>query len=373
VTSLTGERAAQRLEWEEDCEGMELGDACRLLMVAAPALAGGLSLERPSREVAVWVTYWDLKAGISRIVEEGGSRRVEVNDAFLFAAALTPDGGVRLVGDEGPVVSAAADLESRGARVWLTFVNDVHPAEAGAPPTLKDAAIVHGLLADGERSERHQRDILALAQRLRVSGIDIDYENLAFEDRAAFTRFVAELSLRTRREGLSLSITAQPKTGDVYWAGAGAIDWSAICPFVDRLHIMLYNLHSSVTGPGPIATPEWMERVLAFATGECPVSRVVPAIKLSGMDWGSGGAKGIQYDQSVALAARVHSPIARDPSGAPYFYYDATDGRHTVFFEDADSIEDKLRTIERLGFDRVILWSVGREDPALLPRLRGGS
>lgn len=350
---------------------MHLRDTCGLLVMAAPAIVSGVSVERPVRELAAWVTYWDLESGISRLLEGRSSHEVNVNDAFLFAAALTPDAGVTLAGDERSIVSAVAELESRGTRVWLTIVNDVHPSAAGATPTLKDPAVVHGLLADPGRADRHQKEILALARRLGVSGVDIDYENLAFEDRAAFTWFVAGLSRRARTEGMALSVTAQPKTGDVHSAGAGAIDWSGLCPFLDRLHIMLYNLHSSGTGPGPMATPEWIERVLTFAAEECPASRIVPAIKLSGMDWGPGGAKGIQYDRSVALASRLESPISRDASGAPYFHYDGADGRHTVFFEDADSVEAKVQTIERLGFERVILWSVGREDPALLPRLRG--
>lgn len=338
------------------------------LLLAVPALAGALSAEPRVHELAAWVTYWDLESGVSRLVQDGGSTRVKVNDAFLFSAALTPDGRVTLAGDERATISAAAELESRGARVWLTLVNDVLPA-GGALPSLKDASIVHGLLEDAKRAEHHEEEILALARRLGVSGIDIDYENLSFEDRAAFIRFIASLSLRTRDAGVSLSVTVQPKTREVRSSGPGAMDWSGLCPFVDRLQVMLYNLHSGASGPGPIATPEWIENVLAFAILECPASRVVPAVKLSGMDWGPARVQGIQYQQAMELARRQKVPISRDPNGCPWFTYPGPDGRHTVFFEDAESIEGKLRTVDRLGFDRVILWSVGREDPALLPRL----
>jgi spore germination protein YaaH len=354
---------------------MPYGSSLLLLLAAA-----GLSPERPGPErtsvdglsIAAWVTYWDLDAGLSRL-RGGGGAAPSFDDVFLFVGALTPGGGVTLADDERAVLSAVGDLAARGTRTWLTIVNDVHPQAAGAVPTLKDAALVHQLLADGARAEEHQSQILALARRLGVSGIDIDYENLAFDDRAAFTRFIGTLSARTREQGLFLSVTVQPKTEETRSTGPGAADWSGLCPSIDRLQIMLYNLHSGATAPGPMATPEWMERVLAFAVRQCPASRVVPAVKLSGMDWGPDGVQGIQYEQAISIASRSKEEISRDASGAPFFSYDGPGGRHTVFYEDAASIEDKLRRLERLGFDRAILWSVGREDPALLPRLHRGS
>jgi spore germination protein len=293
-----------------------------------------------------------------------------VKDVFLFAAALDPDGRVILLSDEAATASLVSEIEKRGSRAWLTVVNDVHPPSGTARnPVLKDSAVVHRILADPLLAARHRDEILALALRLRVAGIDVDYENLGASDREAFTELIASLSSSLRKEGILLSVTAQPKTRESKSRGAGALDWRAICSHADRLQVMLYNLHSSVTGPGPMASTKWMEDVLQFALSECPPSRIVPVLKVSGMEWSSSGVRGVQYDESVELARRAGAIIARDEDRVPHFRYSGVRGAATVYFEDARSIERKVEHIERLGLKSVILWSLGREDPEILPRI----
>jgi spore germination protein YaaH len=318
-------------------------------------------------ELGAWVTYWDLDRGRARLESPAGRG---VKDVFLFSAALDPDGRVTLLSDEVATAALVAEIKERGSRVWLTLVNDVHPpAEAARAPVLKDPAVVHRILSDPLLLARHRDEIVALARRLGVAGIDVDYENLEASNREPFTELVASLSSALRREGILLSVTTQPKTRESKSRGAGALDWRALCGQADRLQVMLYNLHSAVTGPGPMATTEWMEQVLQFALTECTPSRVVPVLKVSGMEWSSSGVRGVQYDESIDLARRAGAIIARDSDRVPHFRYSGVRGAATVYFEDALSIERKVELVERLGLKTVILWSLGREDPKILSRI----
>jgi spore germination protein YaaH len=229
---------------------------------------------------------------------------------------------------------------------------------------------VHRILSDPAVEEKHRREILALVRRLGVSGVDIDYENLDVLDRDRFTSFIGSLSASLEDEGSLLSVTAQPKVEASRSAGPGALDWRALCARVDRLQIMLYNEHSGNTGPGPMATGDWISRVLRFAVSECVPSRIVPVLKVSGMEWSKAGARGIQYDECLELARKAEAPVVRDEEDrVPYFSYVSTEGPATVYFEDALSIEAKVKLVERLGFESVLLWSLGREDPEILPRI----
>jgi spore germination protein YaaH len=40
-----------------------------------------------------------------------------------------------------------------------------------------------------------------------------------------------------------------------------------------------------------------------------------------------------------------------------------------VYFEDATGILRKVAAVQALGYEKVVLWSLGREDPRLLPQL----
>ena len=319
------------------------------------------------RHVGAWVTYWDLARGLDRVAATPGA----LDDAFLFLADLGPDGRPSLVAPENAASGAVRDLRTAGVRTWLTIVNDRRGEQGRA--ALKDADLVHGLLADPARRAAHALALVALANGSGAAGLDVDYENLRPDDRDNYSAFVRELADETHRRGLQLSVTVQPKTQESRSVGPGAADWKALCDSSDRLQIMLYNLHNSRTGPGPLATKAWISSVLAYATSQCDRARVVPVLKLGAMEWGPDGHKELQYADLVErLAATRPEALQRDPDGgASFFRYEAADGTHTVYFEDAASVLEKIAWIEQLGFEAVVLWSLGREDPQLLPGLLG--
>jgi spore germination protein YaaH len=334
-------------------------------MLTAVSVTGNPT--RPSVRLGAWLTYWDLERGLARLATPSGR---EVRDVYLFSAALASDGRVILLDEEDSIRSLVSEIEGRGSRVWLTLVNDVHPVGSDARPIQKDAAVVRGILSDPTRAEIHRREIGALARKMGVSGVDIDYENLDVGDRDRFTSFIASLSSSLEEEEILLSVTAQPKTGESASPGSGALDWRALCGSVDRLQVMLYNLHSAKTGPGPMATSDWIASVLRFGLEECAPSRIVPVLKMSGMEWSKSGVRGVQHDECIELARRAGVAVARDEKDrVPYFSYVSTDGLATVYFEDALSIEAKVEFIDSLGFDSIVLWSLGREDPGILPRI----
>ena len=41
----------------------------------------------------------------------------------------------------------------------------------------------------------------------------------------------------------------------------------------------------------------------------------------------------------------------------------------TVYFEDSASIQAKRELIGEMGFESIVLWSLGRDDPEILPRI----
>ncbi len=307
--------------------------------------------------VGGWAPYWDLQTALDAVPASRG----RVSDVFLFVAQLDGD---------GDPVSARPDDYARvvqtigrsGAKTWLTVVNDVVDSSGGA--TQKAPGPVHDVLSDPARRRLHREKILELARQYGVSGVDLDYENLYATDRDDFSTFVAELAEDAHGAGLMLSVTVQPKSAESTADGTGAEDWAALCRSADRLQIMLYNEHSAKTAPGPLATPSWIDSILSFAAGQCAREKVIPALKVIGMEWSPGGTRDMPFAKAVALARSEKASVSRQQDGeVPWFSY-GPGGERTVYYEDAQSLAVKLRTVLRRGAGGVVVWSLGQEDPA---------
>ncbi len=201
--------------------------------------------EPPPLSMGAWITYWDYERGFSALEQ---SLHV-FDDVFFFSWALDSAGNPILVKKNiDDIQRTIALLKRARIRSWLTVVNDVHYSTGRN--VLKDSETVHQLLIDGEKRRSHLTKLLQLAQSYGFDGIDIDYENLHPKSRKQFTRFIRELAAELKRHNLKLSVTVQPKRGDSRSLGPGAMDWSALCRHVDRLQIMLYNLHNKHTDEG---------------------------------------------------------------------------------------------------------------------------
>ncbi len=332
-------------------------------LCAACILAG--SAEAAGPRLGAWVTYWDFDKGQQRLAGVPGV----FDDVFFFNFDLGTDGRPTPARPTLPLGPAVAGQRARGASAWMTVVNDTR--DASGKVSLKNAAVVQRMLGDPEARAAHRRAIVEQAVLHGFSGVDIDYENLLVEDRDAYTNFIRELRKDLQARSLGLSVTVQPKRQESRSTGPGAADWAALCHASDRLQIMLYNLHNARTPPGPVTAPSWFAEVLSFARQQCGGARVVPILKLGAMDWGPKGMKELQHSDVSALLEMYGPTLAREPEGGtPFFRYDGFDGAHTVYFEDASSIATKIAALERLGYADVVLWSLGREDPALIPVLQ---
>ncbi len=310
--------------------------------------------------MGAWITYWDYPRG-SLVLEQNAHL---FDDVFFFSWALNSTGNPILVKkNKDDIQRTVAMLKHARTRSWLTIVNDVHYSTGRN--VLKDSKTIHQLLIDGKKRRLHRTELLQLVRSYGFEGIDIDYENLHPKLREPFTRFIRELAADLKRYNLKLSVTVQPKRGDSHSLGPGAMDWSALCRHVDRFQIMLYNLHNKHTGPGSMASTDWIREVMTYAQTKCGREKIVPVLKVSGMQWGPAKTTGIQF-MSASQLLKQHGAVMQrqllSVGGAPYFTYRDEQGEHTVFYEDAKSLLEKVRLLRSLGFGKVVLWSLGQHD-----------
>lgn len=111
-----------------------------------------------------------------------------------------------------------------------------------------------------------------------------------------------------------------------------------------------------------------VREVLDYAVTEIPPSKIFLGIPNYGYDWplpfvqGTTKAQSISNQRAIELAVQYGVPISYDTEAqAPHFQYtDAAGTVHEVWFEDARSLEAKLRLIAERGLQGAGFWNIMR-------------
>jgi spore germination protein len=272
--------------------------------------------------------------------------------------SLTSDGHLVLADDEHTTVDreAVRAMQARGIRVIPTVTN-LRNGDW-------DLDIVPAMLHDPAAMRTHIRELVDLAVTEGYDGIDIDYEDLDSEDRAAYSEFLTRLGRELHAAGKLLATAVHPKESNAGYDERNlAQDYRAIGAAVDQVRIMTYDYSWDTSPPGPVAPADWVEKVLAWTVTQIPPHKVVLGVDLLGYDW--SGGRGVTVDHQQALSrARAHgATIRRSDDGSPWFIYqDSSGDRHEVWWEDAESVRTKLELVAEYGLGGVFFWRLGGED-----------
>ncbi len=227
-------------------------------------------------QVSAWMpTSWDTAA--ARASFEASKDRLNTLSPFWYTInnkmALTPLRGAR-----------DRKLLRQARRAGLAVI-----------PTITnhfDRQLTHSILSDEARAAQHRQDIVDEVMAYGYDGIDIDYENIAWEDKALFSAWIADLAGDLHARGKLLTVTVQPKTFDANgYNGPGALDYKALAASADELRIMAYGwcwaggCMGGAAAPGPISPLHWEQRIIRYAKSQAPADKIVMGLHLYGYDW----------------------------------------------------------------------------------------
>lgn len=205
-------------------------------------------------------------------------------------------------------------------------------------------------------------------------GVNLDLENIYLKDRDKYTLLIEELYHRLAPQGYKVTVCVPAKTGDSRSnAWSGPFDYQAVARYAHYVVIMTYDEHGYSTGPGPIASFEWVEDVISYALQEIPPEKILLGLPGYGFDWKVGQKYPgyISHAQAVATAASRETAVNWDNAGrVPYYSYrnDAGEDRQ-VWFENAASLSHKLDLVNEYNLGGIAVWRLGLEDPEMWNRL----
>lgn len=213
------------------------------------------------------------------------------------------------------------------------------------------------------------KNLLIVMGQKSYYGIDVDFEFVLPSDKEAFITFLSELQIAMNEVGFRLFAALAPKTsstqpGLLY----AAHDYKRIGEIANYVLLMTYEWGYAYGPPMAVAPLNKVREVLDYAIQEIPPEKIIMGIPNYGYDWslpfatGEGRAVTLGNQEAVQMAMDIRAEILFDEvAQSPYFFYSGDDGSaHVVWFEDARSIDAKLRTVTEYGFSGVGYWNLMR-------------
>ena len=229
--------------------------------------------------------------------------------------------------------------------------------------------LIHQVVTNASVTDRLLNNLVFEMQEKGYGGIDIDFEYILAQDRDFFTAFVRRAVEIMHPYGFTVSVALAPKTS----AGQKGLlyegkDYAAIGAAADEVLLMTYEWGYKYGPPMAVAPLNMVRRVLDYAVTEIETSKINLGIANYGYDWplpfiqGETRAQSISNQRAIELAIQYGVPIQYDETAqSPFFHYtDAGGTAHEVWFEDARSMDAKLRLVAEYGFQGAGFWNLMR-------------
>lgn len=338
----------------------------------------GMTADNVTCSVLGSIPYWDQKKAI-----ESFRNNIDVIDYLsVFWYNLGPDGKIRNYIHAKEDQDLIKYAHKHGVKVFALIANLPDDQREGSGDW--DSDRVGHILNSSQHRQTHINDILSLARRMNFDGILIDYEALPPKYRDVYSLFIKELAQALHANKKLLSIAIHPKTSKnnpIENNGSHAQDWSQLQHYSDQLHFMTYGEHTSGTGPGPIASPAWLQRVFNYAINErrVPSDKLYVGVPLYGEVWEQvkmGKYRGLNIDLTFShvkdLKNKYHGKeMWSDAFASPNLeYMNNEDRKRKIWFENLRSFDAKRLVWEEYGLCNLAFWRLGGEDPGVWSRLR---
>ncbi|WP_216829588.1 glycosyl hydrolase family 18 protein [Alkalihalobacterium elongatum] len=241
-------------------------------------------------------------------------------------------------------------------QVWGLFSNDFDPD------------LTSKALESFETRQKMIRQLLYYSQLYDLDGINVDFENVFFQDKELVTQFMRELTPYLHRAGLIVSMDITFISASENWSMF--YDRIALSKIVDYMIVMAYDEHWA-TSPqsGSVASLPWVEQNVARLLDEVPNEKLVLGIPMYTRLWTEQTTDGGNVEVSSQafsmdevnewIEARQLTPLYDKASGQNYVEYtDETEKvTYKIWIEDEMSIEQRIAISKDYKLAGVASWA----------------
>ena len=168
-----------------------------------------------------------------------------------------------------------------------------------------------------------------------------------------------------------MSVTVHARTGtNNDWERVRGHDYARLSKHVDHFRVMAYDFHFSTSDPGSVTPLDWYKKVIKYSLDNVDKDKLVIGLPLYGYDWGENSGESVMYKDAINKVAEYKGEIVRDEKNGGLIAYYTLDGiDHDVWFDDAESVMQKIEIAQNSGIHQFVFWRLGGEDMELWIRL----
>jgi len=223
------------------------------------------------------------------------------------------------------------------------------------------------LLNNEEAKKRLIQNVLGALYEKGYQGVDLDFEYIFAQDKELYIGFVNDMRKALNAQGYTVNVDLAPKTsaeqsGLLYEAH----DYGALGAASNYVLVMTYEWGYTYGPPMAVSPVNSVRRVLDYAVTDIETYKIFMGMNNYGYNWplpyekGVTAASTIGNVAAVSLARQYGSVIEYDEaSQAPYFTYVDEEGiEHVVWFEDARSIQARIRLVNEYDLNGAGYWNI---------------
>ncbi|MDQ0466207.1 cellulose synthase/poly-beta-1,6-N-acetylglucosamine synthase-like glycosyltransferase/peptidoglycan/xylan/chitin deacetylase (PgdA/CDA1 family)/spore germination protein YaaH [Caulobacter ginsengisoli] len=267
---------------------------------------------------------------------------------------------VALNGSAGDV-KVTADPQAEAILAKAPHPVSVLPLVHNAHDDLSDGPLADRMLADPAARSRLIGHLVDLARKRNYAGYVFDFENLSAPSLAVYPAFLKEAQAALKPLGRDIWVSAP--------VGDGAWPLPRLQKSADAIVLMAYDQHYGTGDPGPAAGQDWFEARLAESMRGLDPAHTVVALGAYGYDWTTGAKRSADavgfYDATqTAHDADAQVELDGDSLNPTFDYQDDNGADHSVWFLDAATLFNQIRTADSYRPMGYALWRMGAEDPS---------
>lgn len=212
--------------------------------------------------------------------------------------------------------------------------------------------------------------LMAQADAVGLDGINLDFENISEEEAPHYLQFIRELSIACRLRGLVFSIdnpVPMPYTQHYDREEQGIV--------ADYVIVMGYDEHyAGSSEAGSVASLEFVENGITETLKEVPAEKVINAIPFYTRVWiepyggGNLSSEVLGMDGAANYIAENGMDVYWDSqTGQNIAMLEGTDAYYTIWVEDEQSVEEKMKLVQKYNLAGVSAWKLGFERASVWP------
>ncbi len=300
--------------------------------------------------------FWDYFSEYGSAPDRSGTSIEGVNVVSPSFFYLGDDGRiVENVGTSGKEYIEWAN--ENGYKVWPMVSN----AEAGMKVTSE-------VMNSYEKRNDLIEDLIEVAVKYELDGLNIDFENMYEEDKDLYSRFIIELTPRLKEIGMVVSVDVTAPDGSPTWSLC--FDRYVLGDVADYLVFMAYDQYgvSSIT-PGSTAGYDWVELSINkfLTTEEVDPDKLILAVPFYTRLWTVNPEGEIIKNSTVSMKNIANvipssaEKVWKDDVKQNYVEYPEGQNTKIMWIEDLESLKAKVSLITEHNLAGVACWVKGME------------